>query len=170
MRCPGVVPCVLLAALTAGCADETVTPTDPSDIVLEELGINAALIFHEHELPFSFSTSFCGETQLWEGADNVVAQLTETPSGRTLFAIEDIYKGTVTGVPSGNIYRLNGHFVIKEIGETEGPQAVYNNTGIAVLIGQGTTPNMVSHYNIKVTMNANGDVVVDRVVSDLKCP
>jgi hypothetical protein len=157
--------CLLVAILA--CSDET--PTDPSAVALVEHGFNAAVTFHERNLPFTHQTAVCGETQLWEGTDHWIEQRTETASGRILSAFRSNYTGTVTGVPSGNVYKLNGHFEFRQTFDADGYPYTVTNTETDVLIGKGSAPNIVLHVVYKVTINANGDVSIQRLVIDERC-
>jgi hypothetical protein len=159
-------PACLLVAILA-CSDQT--PTDPNSVPLDELGIDAAVTFNERDVPFTWTSYWCGETQQWVGTDHWIEQYVETPSGRRLSAFRTNYKATVTGDPSGNVYKLNGHLEGRVIWDSEGPHVVDNGPENDVLIGHGKTPNIRAHVFWMFTRNANGVWVVTRNFVDVKC-
>lgn len=157
------LPLTLLSLVLVACTERQ--PAAP-DI---DGGFNAAVTFNERGLPFTFETQMCGETQLWEGVDHWIEQYTETPSGRVLTAFRTNYSATVVGVPSGNVYKLNGHFEARDISDFDGYPYKYVGVENDVLIGHGGVPNITLHGMIMVTISAPGDVVVDRFVRTVKC-
>jgi hypothetical protein len=166
MKALRTAPACLLVAILA-CSDQT--PTDPNSVAPDELGVDAAVIFHERDVQSTFETAWCGETQLWEYTQHIIEQETETPSGRMLWAFRTNFYGTVVGVPSGNVYKLRGHFEVREILDDDGYPYIFMRPGNNALIGQGGVPNIHQHVKFVITKNANGDVTVDRLVIDVKC-
>lgn len=161
-----IAPACLLVALLA-CSDQT--PTDPDSVALDELGVNAAVTLNERDVPFTWTSYFCGETQHWVGTDHWIYRYTETPSGRRVSGIHDVYKGTVTGDPSGTVYKLNGHYEWNVIWDSEGPHLVDNGPENDVMIARGKTGNIQVHVYWMFVTNANGEPVVERFLIESKC-
>jgi hypothetical protein len=160
-------PACLLVAILA-CSDET--PTDPNSVTPDDLGFNAAVTSNEHNVPFTWITHYCGETQRWEGTDHWITQYTETPSGNILVAHRSNYKGTVVSEPSGNVYKLRGHFEVRRTFDVDGYPYTLVHPRTGIMIGQGSAPNLVYHFVRKITINANGDETVERSFGFVTCP
>lgn len=164
-RCAAVA---LTTAFALNCGDGG--PTDPEEVLSEDLGPSAAVTVNEREVPFTLVTHHCSETQYWTGTDHWIEQLTETPSGRVMIAFRSNYRATVVGQPSGRQYTLAGHFEARETFDAiDGYPYVINGPETDVLVGHGNTPNMISHWTWIITTNANGDVTVARVSHWAKC-
>lgn len=159
---------VFATAFALNCGDRG--PTDLEETLPEDLQSSAAVTVNEREVPFTLVTYHCGETQYWTGTDHWVEQLTETPSGRVMISFRTNYHATVVGQPSGREYNLNGHFEARETFDaTDGYPYVINGPETDVLVGHGSTPNIVSHWTWIITTNALGEVTVARISHWAKC-
>ena len=159
---------VFATAFALNCGDRG--PTDLEETLPEDLQSSAAVTVNEREVPFTLVTYHCGETQYWTGTDHWVEQLTETPSGRVMISFRTNYHAIVVGQPSGREYNLNGHFEARETFDaTDGYPYVINGPETDVLVGHGSTPNIVSRWTWIITTNALGEVTVARISHWAKC-
>jgi hypothetical protein len=112
----------------------------------------------------------CGD-QVWvEAMEHWVVKYTEGPSGRVLSGWHYNGSGTGVGTPSGNTWKLRwqGNAYVAKDG-TDGWPFVRHYVHDGVLIGHGNAPNITFKVNNKLTINASGDVTVNRRLSDIKC-
>lgn len=156
---------VLGAALAIwSCQDQG--PVDPTLDAFKTSGPSAAVIQNDY-LPFTFDFEACGESLHMEGIDHWIVQLTETPSGQKMYGFRTNYKATTVGTTTGNIYKTIGQWHERWTWD-DGDQApyVYHIVTHMVLVGKGNTPNIQGRWIYQLTINANGDVVVDKWLGD----
>ena len=107
----------------------------------------------------------CGD-EIWiEGTDHWVFKANETPNGRILNSWRTNYKGTGVGTPSGNTSSLNGTWGGQVSVDADGPV----RRDWCECIGHGQVPNIHWKSRYHVTINAPGDIVVERSFFDVKC-
>ncbi len=157
---------VVSGLFAAGCDDTT-----PTEVTPTLLGPQHAVTVNEKDVPFAqwLTVPVCGDFVYIEGTDHWVEKFTETPDGRTLISWRTNYKGTATGYPSGNTWKLRGQWGNQVTIDSDGFPAVRTYVDDVRLIGQGQVPNVSFKTHYHVTINAHGDMVVQRLFQDIKC-
>ena len=158
----------LAALIAAACADPA--PTAPDGVAPDDLGINAAVIYHGHGEPFEWELIWCGDHHLLQITEHIVERYTETPSGNINWGFQDNYRGTAVSLISGNEWKIRGHFAMNETLDPDGFPYTFKLNDTVILVGKGSAPNLVYQNIATVTVNGIGDVVVDRSNWFLKCP
>jgi hypothetical protein len=169
MRYPVLATAIVGVAFTvAGCDDPTPTEATPA-----LSGPQHAVTVNEKDLPFGPATLFpnpvCGDEVTAVGTDHWVEKYTETPNGRILISWRTNYTGTATGSPSGHTWKMSGQWGGQATVDADGFPYVESDVNSYNLIGQGNVPNIVFKARYQLTINAPGDIVVDRLVIDAKC-
>lgn len=86
--------------------------------------------------------------------------------------IHFIAEGNAQGVAGtgdfGGIYRATGGFWVEGL-IRPGTTQVFPDVGVFNLIGRGSTPNAIFALIVIVTINANGDLIVDFELENAKC-
>jgi hypothetical protein len=113
--------------------------------------------------PFAFTVTTCGEAVDLSGTFHQVFQSFVGPSGKEHFRFHINAKGVGIGQVTGARYQWNDR--------------LFDNTNIAAagaftfirndytrLIGQGGALNAGLAVQVKITVNANGELVVDKLV------
>ena len=102
-----------------------------------------------------------GENVLFTGTFNLTVRSVTSSSGRTQFRVH--VNGNVTGVgaTTGTEYQSNE---VTNLTETAGPKgaAVFHLNFTIRTVSKGSLDNSVGQIRIQVTVNANGEVTVDR--------
>jgi hypothetical protein len=118
--------------------------------------------------PFAFSVDNCVETVDLTGTFHEVVQFFVGPGGREHFRFHINAKGTGVGRLTGARYQWNDRlFDISNIAPAETGTFTLNDK--ARLIGQGSAVNTEIATRIKITVNAQGGVTVDRFVARARC-
>ena len=111
--------------------------------------------------PFAFPVDNCVETVDVAGTFHEVTQFFIGPNGKEHFRFHINAKGTGVGRTTGARYQWNDRlFDITNVVPSGGRTFTLNDR--ARLIGQGGAVNMVVATQIKVTVNGQGNVTVDR--------
>ena len=133
---------------------------------------SAAVTYNERDVPFTFQFHIpvCGAGLItMEGMDHWVVQYVETSSGRVVDAFRTNYTATAVGEPSGYVYKVNGFWMERAAAHVDGYPYVFIHREPITLVGHGSIPNIRVFVNNKVTINANGDVLVDRQLDWYSC-
>ena len=77
------------------------------------------------------------------------------------------WRVTATGVNSGNIWNVVGQVPMIDIEGKVGQ--VYTRSGAVVWLSQNHTQNLVEPWTIHFTINANGEVTVDKETIRFRC-
>jgi hypothetical protein len=148
---------VLLAACESGVA--------PNELSVEQTPIAAGTAAvakpNPSFQPFAFSVDNCVETVDLAGTFHPVVQGFVGPGGKEHFKFHINAKGTGVGQLTGARYQWNDRlFDITNIAPSGTVSFTLNDH--ARLIGQGAAVNLRLATQIKVTINAQGTVTVDR--------
>ena len=104
------------------------------------------------------------------GTGSCNEKYTETPSGRKLDSFPTNYTATAVGRTSGNVWNVNGQRGGNiNWDDIDDFPFVRNNYERVVLVGQGQTPNRIWKWNWHITVNATGEVIINRNVFDEIC-
>ncbi|MGH2393114.1 MAG: hypothetical protein ACRDGH_06400 [Candidatus Limnocylindria bacterium] len=110
--------------------------------------------------PFDFTFPGCTEDVDLSGTFHDNSKFLFGPNGKVLFRFHINAKGTGVGQSTGSTYQWNDRLLDITNVAPEGAFTFILNDHTR-LIGQGTTPNLDIRVKEKVTVNANGDVIVD---------
>jgi hypothetical protein len=159
---PALIAAVCLAV---GCDEPT-----PTEVTPEPSDLQFSVTSNEKDVPFAFGAAGCGD-QIWiEGTDHWVVKRTETPSGRIQWSWRTNFSGSAIGTLSGNRWKVTGTYGYQEVLDgNDGFPYVAKYQDWAVFVGLGQTPNVKWKANFHVTINASGDVVVERRPFDVTC-
>ncbi len=118
--------------------------------------------------PFAFTVDNCVESVALSGTFHEVFQAFVGPGGKQHFRFHINAKGTGIGQLTGARYQWNDRlFDVTNVAPVGTVSFTLNDR--ARLIGQGGAPNFTFGTQIKVTVNANGVVTVDRLVARNTC-
>lgn len=113
--------------------------------------------------PFAFTVESCAEPVDVSGTFHGVVQFFVGPRGKEHFRFHINAKGTGVGQLTGARYQWNDRlFDIENIAPTGATSFILND--YSRLIGQGRAVDARFAVQIKVTITATGEVVVDRLV------
>lgn len=150
---------LLLAACESGTAPETPANGGDRTPLAPEFAARPNPSFQ----PFAFPVDNCVETVDLSGTFHEVVQFFVGPGGKQHFRFHINAKGTGVGQLTGARYQWNDRlFDITNIAPAGAVSFILND--YARLIGQGQAVNSRFAVQIKVTINANGQVTVDRFV------
>ncbi len=142
-----------------GNLDETVTPPAPSFAAAD-----ASPVF----FPFAFPVVNCAEVVDISGQFHPVIKGFVNANGNFHGMFHINAKGTGVGQTTGATYEWNDRlFDLTNIAPGGAQTFILNDN--TRLIGHGQAVNQQFHIQIKVTINANGDVTVDTVDIDASC-
>lgn len=118
--------------------------------------------------PFAFSVDNCVETVDLTGTFHQVFRAFVGPGGKEHFRFHINAKGTGVGQLTGIRYQWNDRlFDITNIAPSGTLSFTLNDH--ARLVGQGRAPNMRIGVQAKLTVNAQGEVTVDRTTARATC-
>ena len=118
--------------------------------------------------PFAFTVENCVEPVEVSGTFHAVQQFFVGPGGKEHFRFHLNAKGTGVGQLTGARYQWNDRlFDITNIAPTGAVSFILND--FTRLIGQGRAVDTRFAIRIKVTINADGETIVDRVVTRSTC-
>ena len=118
--------------------------------------------------PFAFSVDNCVETVDLTGTFHEVTRVFVGPGGKEQFRFHINAKGTGVGQLTGTRYQWNDRlFDITNFAPSGTVSFTLND--YARLVGQGSAPNMDIAIQAKVTVNAQGEVTVDRSTVRAAC-
>lgn len=151
----------LATALLIAC-DSGPTPVEPS-AELEAIAYQPASAARPNPSfqPFAFSVDNCVETVDVAGTFHEVIQFFVGPNGKEHFRFHINAKGTGVGRTTGARYQWNDRLFDITNAVPSG-RLTFTLNDRARLIGQGAAVNTVVAIQIKVTVNAQGNVTVDR--------
>jgi hypothetical protein len=150
---------ILLLACESGTAPES--PAAGEDAV--PLGLEFAARPNPSFQPFAFTVATCAEPVDVAGTFHQVVQFFVGPGGKQHFRFHINAKGTGVGQLTGARYQWNDRlFDITNIAPTGATSFIRND--YTRLIGQGRAVNARFAVQIKITVTAKGNVVVDRLV------
>lgn len=118
--------------------------------------------------PFAFAVDNCVETVDVAGTFHEVVQAFVGPGGKEHFRFHINANGTGVGQSSGARYQWSDRLFDVTNLSAAGAQTFTLNDK-ARLIGQGGAPNLDIATHIKVTINGQGDVTVDRFTARARC-
>jgi hypothetical protein len=108
-----------------------------------------------------------GESVHLTGTFQIVLHETQDASGGSHFIAEGNAKG-IRGVgTSGTQYRATGGFWDEF--NTNGRTEVSNSVSVFNIISKGPAPNFISEVNVKLTVNANGEVTAEFEHGNERC-
>jgi hypothetical protein len=144
---------VLLVACESGAA-----PVEP-----QPFGYRPASIAKPNPrfLPFAFSVDNCVETVDVAGTFHEVTEVFVGPNGKELFRFHVNAKGTGVGRTTGARYQWNDRLFDLSNAVPSG-RLTFTLNDRTRRIGQGAAVNTVVATQIKVTVNGQGNVTVDR--------
>ncbi len=150
---------LLIAACQTGTAPEVPTGAEGP----AELGPQFAARPNPSFQPFAFPVDNCVETVDVSGTFHEVVQFFVGPGGKEHFRFHINAKGTGVGQSTGAQYQWNDRlFDITNIAPEGAVSFILND--YTRLIGQGGAVDTRFAVQIKVTINANGEATVDRLV------
>lgn len=118
--------------------------------------------------PFSFAVDNCVETVDLVGSFHEVIHAFVGPGGKEHFRFHINAKGTGVGQSTGTRYQWNDRLFDVTNLSASGAQTFTLNDK-SRLIGQGPVPNLDIVTHIKLTVNAQGAVTVDRFTARARC-
>lgn len=154
---PGALVVVLLVACESGAG-----PVEPSvesqPFVYQPVSVAKP---NPSFQPFAFSVDNCVETVDVAGTFHAVIQFFVGPNGKEHFRFHINAKGTGLGRTTGARYQWNDRLfdITNVVPSGRGTFTLNDRTR---LIGQGAAVNTVVATQIKVTVNGQGNVTVDR--------
>lgn len=152
-----VLAATLLAACESGSAPEEPS-IEPGEVAYAPA---AAAVPNPSFQPFAFSVDNCVETVDLSGTFHEVVQFFIGPGGKEHFKFHINAKGTGVGQLTGARYQWNDRLFDITNAAPSGARSFLLND-YARLIGQGAAANLRVAVQIKVTINARGEVRVDR--------
>jgi hypothetical protein len=167
MKTSRIVFACLVVTFLANC--DSGTPTEVVDPISD---VEFAVTYHEKDVPWSqwWGAPLCGDMVWIEITDHWIYKYVETPSGRVLDSWRTNYKGTAVGTPSGNTWKISGKWGGQvNYDAADGEPYVQKYEDFLTLVGHGKAPNMRSEYVIRLKINANGEVTVDREFFNITC-
>lgn len=160
---------VLVAAAFFALACDEPSPTEVTPTLSEP---SLTVIQNAKDLPWEgwLAGEPCGDRVWVEAMEHWVVKYTEGPSGRVLSGWHYNGSGTGVGTPSGHTWKLHwqGNAYVTMDGTDEWPK-VRHYVHDGVLIGHGSAPNIKFKVNNKLTINASGEIIVNRRFSDITC-
>lgn len=154
---------VMLVACNSG------TPTDPS-VEFAAIANRPASVAKPNPSfePFAFSVDNCVETVDLTGTFHEVTQLFIGPGGKEHFRFHINAKGVGVGRLTGARYRWNDRlFDITNIAPAGAVSFTQND--YARLVGQGSAVNTVVRFQVKITVNGQGVVTLERITAQSRC-
>ena len=160
---------VLAAALLVAC-ESGLAPGEPS-VEGEAIADRPVAVAKPNPSfePFAFAVDNCVETVDLTGTFHEVAQFFTGPSGKEQFRFHINAKGTGVGRLTGARYQWSDRlFDITNFAPSGTVSFTQND--YTRLVGQGSAVNtVVVLFQIKLTINAQGAVTVDRVTASSRC-
>jgi hypothetical protein len=155
---------ILLLACESGTGP--LSPTAEGDAA--PLGPELAAVPNPSFQPFAFTVESCTELVDVSGTFHQVEHFFVGPRGKQHFRFHINAKGTGVGQVTGARYQWNDRlFDITNIAPSQTVSFILND--YARLIGQGGATSFRAAVQIKVTVTATGEVVVDRFVVRSAC-
>jgi hypothetical protein len=145
------------------------TPTQPS-VRLTAIANRPASVAKPNPSfqPFAFSVDNCVETVDLAGTFHEVVQLFIGPGGKEHFRFHINAKGIGVGQLTGARYQWNDRlFDITNIAPAGAVSFTQND--YARLIGRGSAVNTVVRFQVKITVNGQGVVTVERITARSRC-
>jgi hypothetical protein len=154
---PAALVVVLLLACESGAA-----PLEPS-VESQAFAYQPASVAKPNPgfLPFAFSVDDCVETVDLVGTFHQVTRFLVGPNGKEQFRFHLNAKGTGVGRTTGARYQWNDRLfnIANVVPSGRGTFTLNDRTR---LVGQGSAGNTVIAMQIKITINGQGNVTVDR--------
>ena len=156
------------ALLLAACQSGTSPDGPASEAAPAPLGPELAAKPNPSFQPFAFSVDNCVETVALSGTFHEVEEFFVGPGGKEHLRFHLNAKGTGVGQTTGARYQWNDRlFDITNLAPVGAESFTLND--YARLIGQGGAVNTRVGVQVKITVNANGTVTVDRLTGRALC-
>ena len=167
-----------LAVTLSACAESPIAPAAPARALADAPTFATAATVTSSHLSLAFKASrwiACanegqGESVALSGAIDLDTHVTDDGNGGVHVSAH-VRPDHVTGIgdASGLTYRGTGGTGEHEFTATDGSPSVYSFVNNFRIIGPGKGNNILVHYTIHQTLNANGDLMADVDISSSEC-
>ncbi len=158
------------ASLLVGCSEQN-GPVEPNSLMLTSPSAAVTDNYRESYVFWGIGCEDPVEVVRLDGVDHWVIQYTQTPSGRKVDGIHSNYTATAVGQMTGNVWKLNGgqfHYKVTW-DDIDGFPYVVTYMEQQILVSKGRLPNMMGKWRYHMTLNANGEVTIEREAGEFVC-